>query len=86
MFYYRADCDQVINSTQPSCNLTNDQRIGIYSGLLSSLWISSLGRSFTFYMLLLNAARVLHNRMFQTVLRTPILFFDTNPIGKATLY
>lgn len=32
--------------------------------------------------ILVNAARTLHNKMFQSVLRTPVLFFDRNPIGK----
>lgn len=31
------------------------------------------------------ATRTLHNEMFHTILRTPILFFDSNPIGKKIL-
>ena len=39
-------------------------------------------RSFLFYALSLRAARTLHNRMFSSVIRGPVLFFDTNPIGR----
>ena len=30
---------------------------------------------------MLRAARILHNKMFMSVLRSPVLFFDTNPVG-----
>ena len=38
--------------------------------------------SFIFF-LMLNAARTVHEKMFARILRAPVLFFDTNPIGEA---
>ena len=31
--------------------------------------------------LFLRASQVLHNKMFKCIIRAPIYFFDTNPIG-----
>uniref|UniRef100_A0A670YU83 Multidrug resistance-associated protein 4 n=1 Tax=Pseudonaja textilis TaxID=8673 RepID=A0A670YU83_PSETE len=42
----------------------------------------SILRSLLMFHILVNAARTLHNKMFQSVLRTPVLFFDRNPIGR----
>ena len=38
-------------------------------------------RAILTFLTCLAAARNLHNKMFKSVLRTPILFFDTNPVG-----
>ena len=54
----------------------------IYSGLVGTAFILSVTRSAVFFYVCVNAARILHNRMFGAVLRAPIRFFDTNPIGK----
>ena len=54
----------------------------IYSGLVGTASILSVTRSVLFYYVCVNAAKVLHNRMFGAVLRAPIRFFDTSPIGK----
>ena len=81
----RANCNNN-DSTVSTCALSNNERIGIYSGLVSSVWISCLLRSFLFYALSLRAARTLHNRMFSSVIRGPVLFFDTNPIGRYQVF
>ena len=80
--FFRAGCTNVSNLSH--CELTTDQRVGIYSGITGSLLLLALGRIVLLYIVLMKAARVLHNRMFQTVLRAPILFFDTNPVGEST--
>ena len=54
----------------------------IYSGLVGAASILSVTRSVLFFYVCVNAARILHNRMFGSVLRAPIRFFDTSPIGK----
>ena len=78
----RADCDSETDLNRSTCSLTDNQRIGIYGGLLGSLTILSVLRAILFFILMLNASRVVHNRMFARVLRAPILFFDTNPVGE----
>ena len=79
----RADCesDTKVNN-RSTCFLTDNQRIGIFGGLLGSLITLSALRAILFFLLMLNASRIVHNRMFARVLRAPILFFDTNPVGK----
>lgn len=77
-----ADCSAETNSSRSTCNVNLDQRIGIFGGLLGSVWIFSIARSVLFYVLMLRAARILHNKMFMSVLRSPVLFFDTNPVGR----
>ena len=41
-----------------------------------------VGRTTLFFVLVLRSSRLLHNKMFATVLRAPVLFFDTNPSGE----
>jgi ATP-binding cassette subfamily C (CFTR/MRP) protein 4 len=75
--------DSNINlSSMPLCFLSDVDHIGIYSGLVASLIVFATLRIFLFVLLMLNSSRVLHNRMFGKILRAPILFFDTNPIGR----
>ena len=69
-------------STQVLCDLDVEQRLGIYGGLLGSLVIVNIVRVVAFFVVCVNASRVLHNRMFASILRAPILFFDTNPVGR----
>ena len=78
----RADCDSETDLNRSTCSLTDNQRIEIYGGLLGSLTILAVLRAILFFILMLNASRVVHNRMFARVLRAPILFFDTNPVGE----
>uniref|UniRef100_A0A670YM28 Multidrug resistance-associated protein 4 n=1 Tax=Pseudonaja textilis TaxID=8673 RepID=A0A670YM28_PSETE len=56
--------------------------LGIYAGLTVATILFSILRSLLMFHILVNAARTLHNKMFQSVLRTPVLFFDRNPIGR----
>ena len=84
----RADCSTINVTLQgngtlrSSCLLSTNQRIGIYAGTTAAAILLSFARTITFYFLCVNASRVLHNRMFGTILRAPVLFFDTNPIGE----
>ena len=39
-------------------------------------------RTYHFFIILVNAATVLHNRMFEALIRAPMQFFDTNSIGE----
>ena len=69
-------------ASEPICRLTDDARLGVYGGItIVSILINFL-RSAIFYLICLNASRVLHNRMFAAIIRVPMRFFDTNPSGK----
>lgn len=90
----RANCDVQLLPTESDvcgvdtntnlsaiCQLSRNNRISIYSATTLATIILILLRSALLYGLCLNASRVLHNRMFASVLRAPVLFFDTNPSG-----
>ena len=81
---YRAGCANDTNTSQHIvCNLTNEQRIGVYGGLTGLVVVLSVGRNMLFFLLILRSSRLFHNKMFGAVLRAPVLFFDTNPVGKS---
>lgn len=90
---FRAICSQLNitlrleeNISVPStCFLSTRQRIIIYSACTASAIVISFTRAILFYFICVNASRVLHNRMFASVLRAPVHFFDTNTIGKYLL-
>uniref|UniRef100_A0A4W5PGR2 Multidrug resistance-associated protein 4 n=1 Tax=Hucho hucho TaxID=62062 RepID=A0A4W5PGR2_9TELE len=52
------------------------------SGLTGATIIFGFLRSLVFFNVLVNSAQTLHNRMFTAILRTPVRFFDVNPIGR----
>lgn len=54
-------------------------------GLTAALFVLSLGRTVLFFVMCMTSSRNLHNRMFQSVIRVPIKFFDTHPVGKYSL-
>ena len=70
------------SSDRDSYDLTTNQRIGVYGGIvLSSISLVTLRTVLTF-LICIAASRNLHNQMFRAILRTPVFFFDTNPVGK----
>ena len=54
-----------------------------YFGIVSGSVALSLMKGLLFWFVCIHAGQVLHDRMFAAVLRAPIRFFDTNPIGKS---
>uniref|UniRef100_A0A672S3R3 Cystic fibrosis transmembrane conductance regulator n=1 Tax=Sinocyclocheilus grahami TaxID=75366 RepID=A0A672S3R3_SINGR len=67
------------NTTQ---ELHLDFYLGIYAGLTGVTVIFSFMRFLIMFNALVNSAETLHNRMFNSILRTPVHFFDINPIGR----
>lgn len=53
------------------------------SGLTASTVIFGIARSLLVFYVLVNSSQTLHNKMFESILRAPVLFFDRNPIGKS---
>lgn len=80
----RSQCS-VLNESS-TCSLSTDKRIAIYFSLAIGIAIFSSTVAVLSSILFVRASQVLHNRMFSHVLRAPIHFFDTNPIGKKYLY
>ncbi len=73
-------CDCSLSSRH--CHTDNDDYMFYYIGLILGLIVISALRAFIFFMMTAIASRNLHNAMFGNLLRTPISFFDTNPIGE----
>ena len=61
--------------------LSTNQRIAIYGGIVSSSIFIVFSRAIISFLICLAASRHLHNKMFKAILRSPVLFFDTNPVG-----
>ena len=64
-------------------DLTTNQRIAIYGVIITSAIIFSFLRGYLYLLVVLRASRKLHNKMFAAILRAPVYFFDTNPVGKS---
>nr|XP_020747155.1 multidrug resistance-associated protein 4-like [Odocoileus virginianus texanus] len=54
----------------------------VYSGLTVSAVLFGITRSLLIFYILVNSSRTLHNKMLEAILRAPVLFFNTNPIGR----
>ncbi|CAF4553109.1 unnamed protein product, partial [Rotaria magnacalcarata] len=73
-----------MNETQ--WNVYRNSRFDFYCGIVVTLLILSLLRISIAKLIFLNSGRVLHNKMFQRLIRCPISFFDANPAGKSLSY
>uniref|UniRef100_A0A8C5BEN1 Cystic fibrosis transmembrane conductance regulator n=1 Tax=Gadus morhua TaxID=8049 RepID=A0A8C5BEN1_GADMO len=56
--------------------------LGIYGGLTAATVLFGLVRAMLFFYVLVKSTETLHKRMFDTILRAPVHFFDVNPIGR----
>ncbi|XP_074550610.1 ATP-binding cassette sub-family C member 4-like [Halichoeres trimaculatus] len=59
-----------------------DLYLGVYAGLTATSVVFGFLRSLVFFNILVCSAQTLHNSMFNAILRTPVRFFDVNPIGR----
>lgn len=53
------------------------------SGLTVATVLFGVARSLLVFYVLVHSSQTLHNRMFESILRAPVLFFDRNPVGKS---
>uniref|UniRef100_A0A665WHX0 ATP-binding cassette, sub-family C (CFTR/MRP), member 4 n=1 Tax=Echeneis naucrates TaxID=173247 RepID=A0A665WHX0_ECHNA len=76
----------VANVTRSGRNLTReldrDFYLGVYGGLTAATVIFGFVRNMVLFNVLVKCAQALHDRMFDAILRTPVRFFDINPIGR----
>ena len=56
--------------------------IYVFAGLIGSYVILSFVAGLTHYKSYLNSNKCLHDNMVSSVIRSPVLFFDTNPVGR----
>uniref|UniRef100_A0A672ZTZ8 ATP-binding cassette, sub-family C (CFTR/MRP), member 4 n=1 Tax=Sphaeramia orbicularis TaxID=375764 RepID=A0A672ZTZ8_9TELE len=62
-----------VNTTMP---------LVVFTGLTAATIIFGFMRNLFLFNVLVRCAQALHNRMFNSILRTPVRFFDINPIGR----
>ncbi|XP_061696778.1 ATP-binding cassette subfamily C member 4-like [Syngnathoides biaculeatus] len=78
---------QLVNQSGPlngslPAQLDLDLYLSVFAGLTGASVVFGFVRSLVFFNILVNSAQTLHNRMFDAVLRTPVHFFQINPIGR----
>ncbi|XP_057378654.1 ATP-binding cassette sub-family C member 4-like [Daphnia carinata] len=56
--------------------------IYVFTILIICLFVFSLTRIILYFTMCMMSSTKLHNHMFQSVIRTPLLFFDQNPVGR----
>ncbi|XP_046746120.1 probable multidrug resistance-associated protein lethal(2)03659 isoform X2 [Diprion similis] len=62
--------------------LSTETYMYIYTGILVALFVTAIARSMLFYKLCMWSSQSLHDRMFGSLIRTSMRFFDTNPSGR----
>jgi len=70
-----------VNSASDT-SITKHQRIAIYGGIVGITGVIISIRAVLCYLICFAAARSLHSKMFRSILRAPVLFYDINPVGK----
>ncbi|XP_076435453.1 ATP-binding cassette sub-family C member 4-like isoform X2 [Babylonia areolata] len=56
--------------------------ISIFTGIIVAVFVFGMVRALLFFKVAVDASQTMHNAMFSRVLRCPIGFFDTNPVGR----
>ncbi|XP_061925145.1 ATP-binding cassette sub-family C member 4-like [Entelurus aequoreus] len=72
---------QHLNGSLPA-QLDLDLYLSVYAGLTAASVVFGFVRSLVFFSILVKSAQTLHNSMFEAILRTPVHFFEINPIGR----
>ncbi|XP_017889371.1 multidrug resistance-associated protein 4-like [Ceratina calcarata] len=62
--------------------IDRDTALWIYGGFILASIVFTLTRNLTFFKICMNASKNLHNFMFSSLLKAPMLFFDTNSSGR----
>ncbi|KAM8856472.1 ATP-binding cassette sub-family C member 4-like isoform 2-T2 [Spinachia spinachia] len=77
----RINVTEHLNGSLPR-QMDLDLYLGVYAGLTATSVVFGFLRSLVFFNVLVSSAQTLHNSMFNALLRTPVHFFDINPIGR----
>ncbi|KAK4317272.1 hypothetical protein Pmani_011632 [Petrolisthes manimaculis] len=70
------------NTPVPEGYLDTVTNVYIYTGMTIGLFLLSMARTVLFFVVCMASSRKLHNKMFRTVIRVPIQFFDLHPVGQ----
>jgi len=67
-------------------NIDTATGVYIYSFLIVTFFFFTLIRTIQFFSICMSASIKLHNRMFKSIIRSKVVFFDQNPVGKNGSY
>ena len=67
-------------------NFDSQTGINVFTILTASVFTFSLVRSIQFFIICMKSSINLHNSMFESVIRVPLLFFDHNPVGNLSIF
>lgn len=54
----------------------------VFTILIVGVFVFTMIRTIHYFLMCMTSSVNLHNNMFQSVIRAPLLFFDQNPVGK----
>ena len=77
-------CDvwlSLLTKTHPE-DQKNETNLVIYGSLVGASFIFLIIRAFSFYLVSLRCSERLHDKMVAAVLQAPVVFFDSNPVGR----
>ncbi|XP_049919631.1 ATP-binding cassette sub-family C member 4-like [Epinephelus moara] len=77
-----ANSTVIQNGVNATAELDRDFYLGVYGGLTAATIIFGFIRNISLFHVLVRCTQTLHNRMFNSILRTHVRFFDINPIGR----
>eukprot|EP00058_Branchiostoma_floridae_P018300 XP_002603789.1 hypothetical protein BRAFLDRAFT_86619 [Branchiostoma floridae] len=82
-----SDINLTVNGTITQANasaavLDITYYVTVSAALTATVLVLSILRAVFLFYMCLSSSRSLHNQMFAAIIRVPILFFDTNPVGR----
>uniref|UniRef100_A0A8D0DF89 Cystic fibrosis transmembrane conductance regulator n=1 Tax=Sander lucioperca TaxID=283035 RepID=A0A8D0DF89_SANLU len=77
-----ANSTVIQNGLNITAELNTDFYLGVFGGLTAAVIFFGFFRNIVLFHVLVRSAQTLHNRMFNSILKTPVHFFDVNPIGR----
>ncbi|CAG2120218.1 unnamed protein product, partial [Medioppia subpectinata] len=79
-----ANREDAVKNKTASGNGDRDEshNVMVYSILIATIFVTLLVRSGTWFVMCIRASVNLHNSIFFRLMRTPIAFFDNNPVGR----
>ncbi|RWS24157.1 hypothetical protein B4U80_11357, partial [Leptotrombidium deliense] len=80
--YLISDISVIATGEDPATTDDNQFYILVYLALIISLFITTLIRTSTFFLMCMRASINLHNKIFYKILRSPMAMFDSNPVGR----